>query len=66
MSLISRNARFLFYFICKTCVTMSSFFQRESVCVHIPESEFGRLEGVGGGRKVSQDEQFQLTCFFAA
>lgn len=55
----------LFYPICKTCVAISSSFHRESACVHIPESEFGRLERVGGGRKVSQNEQFQLIIFFS-
>lgn len=63
ISSLSRNARPSFYPICKICVAISSSFHRESACVHIPESEFGRLERVGGGRKVSQNELFQLICF---
>lgn len=47
----------------KTLVAISSFLQRESTYVDISESEFERLKGVVGGRKVSQNEQFQLICF---
>lgn len=50
--------------ICKTHVVISYFFQRESACFHIPETELRRLEGVVGGRKVSQNEQFQLILIF--
>lgn len=50
--------------ICKTHVAISYFFQRESACFHIPETELRRLEGVVGGRKVSQNEQFQLILIF--
>lgn len=63
MSLISRNARFPFYFICKTCITMSSFFQRESVVSIFQKVSLGgwrEWEVVGKSARMSH---FNLFAF---